>query len=333
MRTLLVVLVVCLAATAWAGTYNVPDEDLGITQINQAMEMASAGDTVLVSAGVYDSVRTYTTPLGVRRAVVSMKDGVTLMGRDRDDVKVDQTGAEYGILCLNVGPGTVIENLTIRGGIRRRWSEGEDGDGRGLIAGIACVDGASPTITDVTIEGVSTGVVVRSQETPSAPVLSGMEIARCDHHGIYVYRNGASPVIVSNTTIVENFDSGMYVFDGAADVSNTNITHNGSNGIRVYLSSPTVRYCNVYWNDEGGTPPENYGGMTDVTGTDGNVSLEPYYCDFTGAAGFDYHVCVASDILTLGEGGTYIGAWGAGCTNCESPVEFTSWGSIKAMYK
>ena len=139
MRALLVVLVVCLASAAWAGTIQVPDEDLGITEINQAMDLAASGDEIVVSAGVYDSVRTYVTPFGVRTAVVSMKDGVTLRGVDREDVKIDQSGAEYGILCLNVGAGAVIENLTIRGGIGRERRAADDGDGR-AFAGLLTPD-------------------------------------------------------------------------------------------------------------------------------------------------------------------------------------------------
>lgn len=333
MRVLLMALFVCLAATAWAHTITVPNVALGITEINQAMDRASAGDTVLVSAGVYDSVRLYATPIGVRTAVVNMKNGVTLLGRDRKDVKIDQTDAEYGILCLDVGPGTVISTLTIRGGIARSGVGENDGDGRSLIAGIACVDGASPTISRVTISTGSTGMVVRSSDTPSAPTVSYCIIARGDHHGIYVYGNGGSPAVIDHTTIVDNFDNGVYVFDGAAEITNSSITHNGKSGVKAYLSEPLVSYCNLYWNDADGTPPANYSGMSDMTGVDGNVSTEPYYCDFTGSAGYDYHVCYASDVITLGEGGSPIGAYGGGCTNCVAPVRAASWGSIKAMFR
>ncbi len=41
-----------------------------------------------------------------------------------------------------------------------------------------------------------------------------------------------------------------------------------------------------------GDGPLNYGGsLDDLTGVDGNISAEPYYCDFFGTAGYDYHVC------------------------------------------
>ncbi len=333
MRVLLMALLLCLTASAWATTINVPDQNLGIEEINQAMEMATSGDTVLVSAGVYDSVRLYVTPVGTRSAVVSMKDGVTLVGRDRADVKIDQGEAEYGILCQNVGRETVIRNLTIRGGLSRGRAPAEDGDGRSLIAGIVCLDGASPTIDQVTINNTSTGIVVRSDSSPSAPFVTRVVIARGDHHGVYVYGNGDSPAVIDHTTIVDNFDYGIYVFDGTTEITSTNITHSGKSGIKTYLATPVVSYCNLYWNDTTSDDPQNYSGMSDATGVDGNVSIEPYYCDFTGAAGYDYHVCYTSDIVSLGDGGTPIGAYGGGCTNCVAPVQRATWGAIKALYR
>ena len=66
---------------------------------------------------------------------------------------------------------------------------------------------------------------------------------------------------------------------------------------------------------------------------DGNVSMEPFYCDYTGAAGYDYQVCFASDLIGLGAGGSNIGAWGGGCSDCVSPIRRASWGAIKALFR
>jgi len=333
MRLLLVVLLVGLAATAWAVTYEVPDSELGVTEIHQAMNLASAGDTVLVKAGVYDSVSYYPTPYGRRKAIVNMKDGVTLEGIDRDDVEIDQSESEYGIMCLDVGPTTVIRNLTVTGAIGRRVAPEEDGDGRALVAGIVCLDEASPTVVDVSVVGVSTGVIVRGDAGDSYPTLSGVEIARCDHHGVYVYDNGSTPTLLDHVTLVDNFDHGIYVYKGSADLSSCNVTHNGKSGIKAYLCEPAISYCNFYWNDAESSDPQNYSGIDDLTGIDGNVSVEPFYCDYFGGAGYDYHVCFTCDIITMGEGGTPIGAWGGGCSDCVAPVQKATWGSIKALFR
>lgn len=330
MRLFLIALVLGIAALTWAETYEVPDLELGISEIQEAMNRASAGDTVLVKPGVYDNVSFHDTPFGHRSFIVMMKDGVLLKGSDRRDVRIDQTDADYGILCMDVGAAAVIESLTIRGTLGRLPVPADDGDGRSLVAGIACLDAASPTVADVTIEEVATGLVVRSDTGPSSPFVQGLEIARCDHHGVYVYGNGA-PVLIDHSTIVSNFDHGIYLYNGAATLSNCNITHNGKNGVRSYLSSVSIEYCNVYWNDRAGGDSLDYYGLADPTGQDGNVSVDPFYCDLDGVTRYNYRLDEASPLLGSGEGGTDIGAWGEGCQG--TPVEETSWGSIKALFR
>lgn len=332
--TMAALMVVLLAAAASADLIQVPDEDAGIEGIQQALNLAGSGDTVLVMAGVYDSVSTFSTIYGQRTAIASVPDGVTLMGEDRDDVILDQIDAEYGILLQNVGTSTVIRDLTITGGGGRDRGRMDDEDGRALIAGVGCVQNASPTITNVILEEVATGIVIRSG---SAPSIQNSLIARGSHHGVYVYENGASPAVLDHLTITDNFDVGVNVFGGSAQITNSSITHNGKEGVYSYLAVPTVEFCNVYANDEvaPGEDPQNYGGdLTDLTGIDENISEEPFYCDFSGSVGYDYTVCFESPNLGAGSGGTNIGAFAGGCSECiESLVEEATWGAIKSLYR
>jgi hypothetical protein len=337
---LLTLLVGALVVSAGAVTIVVPDEDLGIVDIQQAVFMAEAGDTVLVMSGVYDSVRSFETPLGRREAVVSITSDIVLLGEDRGAVRINYEEAEYGIICQNVGPDALISNLTVLGGGLSGRRDDGGGDDRILAAGICCVDAASPTIRDVDIENGATGIVVRTGpgSADSAPLLEGVVVARGSHHGLYVYENGSTPIVVDRCTFVDNFDYGIYVSGGTVEISNTAVTHNGKPGIYGYLATPVVRYCNVYWNDQmfpdPGTGPVNYGGtLDDLTGVDGNISAEPYYCDFFGSAGYDYHVCPTSPNDGAGEGGVTIGAFDAVVCDCVSPVEATTWGAIKALYR
>ena len=336
---LLALLCGLMAAAAGAVTYEVPDEDLGIVAIQQAVILADPGDTVLVMSGTYDSVHTVITPLGVRNAIVSLDKDIVLMCAERGDAVVSHAAAEYGIVCIDVSRAALIANLTIVGGGGSR-DQGlvDDGDGRFLTAGIACFDAASPTIRDVDIEQDATGVVIRTNSADSAPLIEGVVVARGTHHGVYVYDNGATPVIIDRCTFVDNFDYGIYVSGGTVDISNCAITHNGKYGVKAYLSDPDISYCNVYWNDrmfpDGGIGPLEYGGsLDDLTGIDGNISAEPFYCDFIGTSGYSYSVCDDSPHAEGGEGGVTIGARPiAGC-ECVSPVEHTSWGAIKALYR
>jgi len=337
MRCLLVVLIVgLLTAVGMADVIVVPDEDNDIETIQQGLDLASAGDTVLVYAGVYDSVHYFQTPIGTRSAVCQLKDGVTIRGIDRDDVVVDHTHADYGILGVDVGSDTQVKNLTVVGGVSVRQENIIDGDGRDLRAAICCLDSASPTVRDVTIEESSTGLVCRSN---SAPTIENCIIARGGHHGVYVYMNGASPLTLDHMTIVGNFDYGVYVFSGTVDISSSSVTHNHKSGIYAYQSTVDVDHCNVYWNDFVSTDFLNYGGgLDDQTGLNGNISEEPYYCDYVGDVGYDYQVCFTSPNVGAGVGGSDIGADTSGlgvgsCTGCVSPVTRATWGAIKALYR
>lgn len=291
-------------------------------------------DTVLLMPDRYDSVSTFVTVYGVKTAIASLRDGVTLRGADREDVILNQFEAEYGIICEDVGAASVVENLTITGGGGRDRGREDDGDARNLIAGIICLDGASPTIRNVSIERAATGIVVSTLHGEAAPAIEGVLIARGSHHGIYVQENGGTPVSISNTTIVENFDVGIYVYNGSATIANSCITHSRLFGIRSYFVVPEVENCNVFFNDRDSDTPQEYGGdIADQTGTNGNISEEPYYCDFTGALGYIYYVCSASPNVPPQSSVGQIGAFGVGCQDCEAPVSHTSWGAIKAIYR
>ncbi len=337
MRCLMVFLIVgLLAAVGMADVIEVPDEENDIESIQQGLNLASAGDTVLVYAGVYDSVHFFQTPIGTKTAVCQLKDGVTIRGIDRDDVVIDHTDADYGILCMDVGSGAQVKALTVVGGVTVRQDEIPAGDGRDLRAGIACIENASPVFRYVTIEESSTGLVCRDN---CAPTLESCVIARGGHHGVYAYGNGTTPLMLDRVTIVGNFDYGVYVFNGAADVVNSCITNNHKSGVYAYLSTVDVEHCNVYWNDYISTDFLNYGGsLGDQTGLNGNISDEPFYCDFVGDVGYDYQVCFTSPNVGAGTTGSDIGADTSGlgvgsCNDCVSLVREVTWGSIKALYR
>ena len=58
---------------------------------------------------------------------------------------------------------------------------------------------------------------------------------------------------------------------------------------------------------------------------------DPLFCDI---ASNDYSLCTNSPCLPEGNPwGVTIGAHGEGCPSCNTPVESTSWGAIKALYR
>ena len=91
----------------------------------------------------------------------------------------------------------------------------------------------------------------------------------------------------------------------------------------IGTGQPTIRECIVFGNTGGdeicGTDPSN------------NLSTDPLFCGFWEG---DLTLCANSPCLPpYNPWGILIGAHDAGCESCDTPVERTSWGTIKAMYR
>jgi len=92
-------------------------------------------------------------------------------------------------------------------------------------------------------------------------------------------------------------------------------------------STPLLVCCNLYGNANG----DWVGCIADQGGVDGNFSEEPLFC---GMNNDDFTLCANSPCLPDGNDcNTLVGAHGEGCSDCFSPVEMSSWGAIKAMYR
>lgn len=82
--------------------------------------------------------------------------------------------------------------------------------------------------------------------------------------------------------------------------------------------------CNLVWGNG-----VDWIGAPDPTGTNGNLSEPPKYCD---ADGGNYMVAANSPLLPANNGcGVLIGAFGEGCGAVA--VEASSWGRIKGLYR
>jgi len=129
----------------------------------------------------------------------------------------------------------------------------------------------------------------------------------------------ASPIIEGNT-IVGNSSrkgAGIYCAEGSSPIIRNNIIANndrggsseGGEGIYFDSSSITIE-CNDVFGNEGG----NYSGIPDQTGLNGNISMNPIFCD---AAAHDYSIhemspCAPGNHPGGNECGL-IGARGVGC--------------------
>ncbi|MCB1161441.1 MAG: right-handed parallel beta-helix repeat-containing protein [Candidatus Krumholzibacteriia bacterium] len=98
-------------------------------------------------------------------------------------------------------------------------------------------------------------------------------------------------------------------WQGKADLVNCLVTGN-SGGVALWTHYAAI---NVSCSDVWGNPSGNYGGeLTDETGLDGNISLDPFLCD-TGADNFT--LAEGSPCLPENNGcSVQMGAFGMGCT-------------------
>ena len=125
--------------------------------------------------------------------------------------------------------------------------------------------------------------------------------------GLQVTANG--PMEIGNATIHGNsagtYGGGLNVaFGSTAAVSDSSFSENtaGSSGGGFYqsLSTATVEHSNVWANT-----PDDYGGIADPTGVDGNLALDPLYLDTTGAdaTSWDLHLDPTSPLVDAGIAG------------------------------
>ncbi|MDO8684074.1 MAG: right-handed parallel beta-helix repeat-containing protein [Armatimonadota bacterium] len=140
--------------------------------------------------------------------------------------------------------------------------------------------------------------------------------------GAGIYCHG-SPVVISNNRITGNIASidgsmgaGVYLSNSSAVVTNNTIAGNTSSqagGIDTYNSSPMISNNIVAFNSSGirktgGAPVLknndvfsnggiDYTGITDPTGTNGNIKQDPL---FVGMAAGDYHIMALSPCKNAG---------------------------------
>jgi len=111
-----------------------------------------------------------------------------------------------------------------------------------------------------------------------------------------VYITGCSPALSNN---IVAFNTGGATF---------------ANGVHAVSGSPTFSCNDVYGNDTA-----DYGGVSDPTGTNGNISADPEFCNLPGED-FGIHTTSPCDPANSGGCGL-IGAFASGCGGTPVPEE------------
>lgn len=171
------------------------------------------------------------------------------------------------------------------------------------FGGGAIFSGESPVITG------STFLNCQSDALGGAIYTDSGSIENCTFHGSHAASAGAALFVYSSASIERNIIS----------------TSTGQPAVDQPFATGIA--CNVFHDNAAG----NAQTATDPVGSNGNVELDPRFCDVHAS---DFHLAVdspaAADNVPPACGATDIGAWPVACG--ETVVRTTSWGRLKSRY-
>lgn len=371
-RLLLILVLALLAAPAvsladtltvnWAGGAD-------YTTIGEAVTAARTGDTVLVAPGTYSGennrnmVVSYDMTImseGGRRSVTIDAGGQARVFWFSDwcvnpvlsgfTIQNGDGGLSYGggIVCYDSSPiisdcDIVACTATTHGGglychpsaaptlIDVTFTSCQADIGAGMAA-----FGATPSLTRVRFGGnvaVSRGGGLYCESAPGM-----VEITDCVFYGNQVVNMGtgggglflySSQANITGTTFAYNkghLGSCIKLYGGSSPTIENCILAFGRIGCPIHRfdenESPTISRCVVYGNEAG----------DDLVGVFFDILYEdPRFC---GMPTGDLTLCSNSSALPANNAwGVLMGAHGSGCGDCDSPVEGTTWGNIKSLYR
>jgi predicted outer membrane repeat protein len=309
------------------------------TTIGEAVSAASEGDTILVYPGTYTGEDNHDLGgHGTNLVFLAHTDG-------RAPVIIDGGGTDRAF-NFNSGQNatTVVHGFTIQNGY------GQGGSGIRITS-------SSPTIENCVFlnnHAFARGggiYVSASSSTIRDCVFRGNSAVTA---GGAIYSTFGSSTTITGCLMDENTipaaslrGAAIYCGDGSETVTYCTIVENGADQVKVSNGSGVdFAYCIIANSTEGvgiiAEPADgawitqsvlygNAGGDAPLCDHDQIIYSDPLFCD---DASDDYFLC--ADSFAVAENNIWneqIGAYGAGCDPCDTPVEPTSWARVKALYR
>lgn len=312
--------------------------------IQDGINAAGEGDTVLVTPGTYQGMGNHTLDFNGVNMVLRSSGG-------RSVTTLDLLNTNPGFYLWGTGEDStcVIDGFTFLNGL-----------GPGTGGGISARDGSSLKIQNCTFTGGNAtwggGIFLSDQTTPTVvsncvfcnnsstdniggAVCTSLNVApiiirdcvfydnEADSYGGAVALSSPGPTTIARSTFVGNvsnppLDCSIAVFTpttGTISVTNCIIAH--GSGVPTYGPAETS-HCVVF---------QNAGGDSLSGPHHDNLFTDPLFCDVDTR---DLTLCNDSPCLPGGNAwGELVGRYADGCAGCDSPVEISSWGSIKGMFR
>ena len=283
--------------------------------IQKAINVVTNGQVVLVLDGTYSGLGNFDISIGAKKVKVLSHNGP-------ETTFLDTLGAGRGF-WLHSGEGT---NTVISGFMIRTWKNFSDLAGIVIDGtkprienckfydcgdfGIKCLNGASPTLTGLTVDSCKGGILCQSSATPL--IESCFVVSNAAHHGSGIcVESGAIPVII-NTVITRNSATdrggGLFVGAGSSVTSiNCTVVNNSAGVSGGGLLTEGITYIRnmIIWTNTAPVNPGIYrpSGTVNIANSDvqqtwpGTTNVNPVFRN-----GSDYALAYNSPCIDSGTG-------------------------------
>jgi hypothetical protein len=341
--------ILAFAAPSGAATYHVNVAGgADFVSIGEAFAVAADGDSIVVWPGTYTGASNRNIEWGDRNIVLTKAP-------DRQTPVIDLEGAGRFLLIESdvVDSTSVIRGLDIRNGSAPPPSFGggalriipDQGRGASLVIELCTFD-SNDASSGGAVEAITSDVTVRFCRFlgNTGDYTGGLVLAGCRSvvNGCFFLDNTATIVggaircggnqdeypIIRASTIARNgspLGGGIAITEYSHPTIDRCVIALSTEGAGVATDGPTateITHSIVYANAGGDSLPANH---------HDNLLTDPLFCD---PGSDDFSVCEDSPALSgYNPWGLEVGSMGYGCPPCDTPVEASTWGVIKALYR
>lgn len=340
-------LLLALNAGAQAVTHHVDAAGgADFDSIGEAFAVAVDGDSIVVAPGTYTGENNKDIEWGLRNLVLTSE-------ATRQNPVIDCEGeGRFVILDRDVTDTTsVIRGFTVINGDARTIPPHYAGGAIAVWRAGAVIEDCVFTANDASLGGavylLGSPVRVRSCLFADNTAGRGGAISEANDADVVI----SDCLFVDNAASIEGGAVRSVNFAGEFPIVRrcTIVRNSGGAGGGVwfgYGSEPTIDRCIVAMStggagveSDGGEASEivhsifhaNAGGDSLPGSRQDNLFVDPLFCGYYSD---DFTLCANSPGLPANNPwGVRVGAYEQGCPDCESPVDDSTWGAIKALYR